>query len=446
MIVGNGHGTESPPAHEPYSPEAVHLDREDRHRASNGHETTPATANGSPGDIRPGGDFRTRAAHAGEDTAAPVRPLTSPIYQGSVYAFDDPDAFAAAHEANPPRPTYSRAGLPNTSQLERAVADLEGGEDAVATASGMAAISTVFLALLSAGDHVLVSADCYSDTATLLREGLGRFGVETSFVDTCDPESMTGTMRPRTRVVWVETISNPAMKLCDVAALAKRAHRGGALLCVDNTFATPALCRPLEHGADLVVHSATKFLGGHHDLTAGVVVGRAELTARLRRCAYLFGPTLGAMDAWLALRGIRTLAPRMAWISETALAVARFLDGHPHVTAVRYPGLPGGWQVDLARDLLPDGGGGMLAFDVAGGREAADRLLREVRLIPFAPSLGGTSTTAAYPPHEWGSLPGSNGATIRLSIGLEAARDLIADLDRGLAAVARAAAPAGVSA
>lgn len=446
MIAGNGNGTHRPTAREPHPAGPGNLDRDARDRASNGYERALAAANGSPGHIRPGDDFRTRAAHAGDDTAAPVRPLTAPIYQGSVYAFDDPDDFAAAHGADPPRPTYSRAGLPNTSQLERAVADLEGGEDAVATASGMAAISTTFLALLGAGDHVVASSDCYSDTAALLGEGLGRFGVEASFVNTCDPEAMTRALTPRTRLVWVETISNPAMKLCDLAALATRAHRGGALLCVDNTFATPALCRPLEHGADLVIHSATKFLGGHHDLTAGVVVGQAELAARLRRCAYLFGPTLGAMDAWLALRGIRTLAPRMAWISETALTVARFLDGHPMVAAVRYPGLPGGWQDDLARTLLPDGGGGMLAFDVAGGREAADRLLREVRLIPFAPSLGGTSTTAAYPPHDWGGPSGSDGATIRLSIGLEAARDLIADLDQGLAAVARAANPAGVSA
>ncbi|CAA9561570.1 MAG: O-acetylhomoserine sulfhydrylase / O-succinylhomoserine sulfhydrylase [uncultured Thermomicrobiales bacterium] len=441
MIVGNDEGTDDAEGHE-VSPRGPGQNGQNPYVGlSNGRGGHRYSQVGSPGYAPVSHDFRTRAVHAGEDDASPVRPLTAPIYQGSVYAFENPADFDATFGAHPPCPTYSRAGLPNTFALERAVADLEGGEDAVATASGMAAISAVFLGVLAAGDHVVVSADCYSDTAALLREGLGHFGVSTSFVDTCDPAAMTATLTPQTRIVWVETISNPAMKLCDLAALATRAHRGGALLCVDNTFATPALCRPLGHGADLVIHSATKFLGGHHDLTAGVVVGSRSLIGRLRRSVYLFGPTLGAMDAWLALRGIRTLAPRMAWVSETALTVARFLDGHPGVTAVRYPGLPGGRQDDLARDLLPDGGGGMLAFDVAGGREAADRLLREVRLIPFAPSLGGVTTTAAYPPRDDDGSPAGDGSTIRLSIGLEAAADLIADLGRGLAAVSLATLP-----
>ncbi len=304
--------------------------------------------------------FRTRATHAGEDWSAPVRPLTEPIFQGTVYAFHDPVLAEARHAADPSEPNYARDGLPNVRSLERAVAQLEGAEEGVAAASGMGAVALVFLAHLAVGDEVVVSADCYCDTATLLREELVRFGVIAAFVDTCDLETFRTSLTAHTRLVYVETVSNPAMKLCDLTRIAEIAHQGGALLVVDNTFATPALCRPLEHGADLVVHSATKFIGGHHDLTAGVVVGRRTLLERVRRCAYLYGPTLGSMDAWLALRGIKTLAPRMVWISETAAAVAAFLAAHPAVAAVRYPGLPDHPQAALARRLLPDGAGGML--------------------------------------------------------------------------------------
>jgi cystathionine beta-lyase/cystathionine gamma-synthase len=213
-----------------------------------------------------------------------------------------------------------------------------------------------------------------------------------------------------------------------LAALARR-HR--LTLCVDNTFATPALCRPLRHGADLVVHSATKHLGGHHDLTAGVVAGRRDLIDDIRRGALLYGPTLGPVDAWLALRGIRTLAPRVAWMSVTAREVADFLAAHPAVAAVRYPGSPHHAQADLAGRLLPDGAGGMLAFDLVGGRPAADRLIRRLELIPYALSFGGVSTTLCFPPEPAGRAEASIG-TIRMSIGLEAADDIIADLTQAL--------------
>lgn len=376
--------------------------------------------------------FRTRSVHPVAQQATGSWPITTPIHQGSVYAYDDPDHFVTSFTADPAEPTYSRSGLPNVTELEEMLASLEGGEAAVGAASGMAAIALTLLANLDAGDHVVVSVDCYVDTRALIKEELSRFGVTASFVNTCDVEQLEEALTPQTRLVWVETISNPAMKLCDLRRLSGIAHAHGALLCVDNTFASPALCRPIEHGADLVVHSATKFLGGHHDLTAGVVVGSAVRIARIRRCGYLFGPTLGAMDAWLALRGIHTLAPRMAWISATAAEVAHFLAGHPAVTAVRYPGLPGGSQDILAQTLLPDGAGGMLAFDVPGGKEVSDAVMRQLRLIPYAPSLGGTSTTASYPPGHISKGASCAGATIRLSIGLEAAADIIADLDQAL--------------
>ena len=410
--------------------------------------------------------FRTRAAHAGEDANAAIRPLSEPVAQASVYAFRDPADADARMASDPAEPTYSRDGLLNASSLERTIADLEGAEAAHATASGMAAIALVHLANLSAGDHVVVSSDVYCDVEALLTEELARFGVHATFVDLTNLDAVRAAMGPRTRIVYGETISNPAMKLVDLPALARIAHAGssggaggafasagGALLVIDNTFATPALCRPLEHGADLVVHSATKFLGGHHDLSAGVVCGRSGLVGRIHRAGYLYGPTVAPLDAWLAVRGMKTLAPRMAWASETAGAVARFLDGHPAVSTVRYPGLPGHPQAALASRLLPDGGGAMLAFDVGAGPAAAELVIRSLHAIPYALSLGGTVTTVCYPPralpaaapsghangHPNGSSNGSGqtparrrSATLRLSIGLESAGDLIADFGQAL--------------
>ena len=377
--------------------------------------------------------FRTRAAHAGEELDQAARPMVTPIFQSSVYAFSDPSHVEEFRRADPPQPVYSRDGLPNVTALERAVAELEGAAAAHATASGMAAIALVFLTHLSAGDHVVVAAGGYCDTEALLTQELNRFGVETTVVAVDDETALSAAFSQRTRLLFVETISNPGMHLANLPALARIAHSRGALLCVDNTFATPALCRPIEHGANLVVHSATKFLGGHHDLTAGVVTGPVELIEPIRRAGYLFGPTLGAMDAWLAVRGIKTLAPRMAWISASAAHLAHLLAAHPRVSAVRYAGHA---QPTLARQLLPDGAGGMIALDVAGGAAAAHEVVRALRLIPYAPSLGGTTTTVSYPPaRPCFDSDQENSATLRLSIGLEDPADLFADLAQALDAL-----------
>ncbi len=383
----------------------------------------------------PGPSFRTRTVHAGEPAGLAVRPLSDPIYQSSVYAFDDPATSASRHAAEPPLPSYSRDHFPNVAALGQAVAELEGADAGYAVASGMAAISLVFLALLGGGSHVVAACGAYCDTEALLDQELSRFGVTASFVDLGDVEAAAAAVQPATRLIFAETITNPGIRLANLPALSTLARERGIPLCVDNTFATPALCRPLEHGADLVVHSVTKFLGGHHDLTAGVVVGRADLMQRIRRTGYLVGSLLGAMDAWLALRGIRTLAPRMAWISQSAAAVAAFLNAHPAVTAVHYPGLPGADDTALVRRLLPDGAGGMMTFELAGGAEAAACLVRRLRLIPYAPSLGGTTTTICYPPRTppvTADGPRRPGASLRLSIGLESPADLIADLRQAL--------------
>jgi methionine-gamma-lyase len=214
-------------------------------------------------------------------------------------------------------------------------------------------------------------------------------------------------------------------------------ERHDVLLCVDNTFATPIFCRPIEHGADLVVHSATKFLGGHHDLTAGVVVGFAPLIDRLQRTGYLVGTLPGAMDAWLALRGIRTLAPRMTWIAQTAGVVARALEGHPAIARVRYPGTASGTKAEIIQRMLPDGAGGMLAVQFADGDAATETFISALRLIPYVPSLGGVTTSVCYPPRSLEAREQERQANgwLRFSIGLEAPEDLIADITQALAAI-----------
>jgi len=379
--------------------------------------------------------LQTRMVHAGEDRSQPVRPLTEPIFQSSVYAFDEPPIFAHPSGAAAPQPMYSREHFPNVAALEVAIAELEGAEAGYAVASGMAAISHVFMTLLSQGDHVIVAEGSYCDTELLMHRVLGRFGIETSVVSRCDHIAMERAITDRTRVVFVETIANPSINVCDIVGLSGICHRRGVRLVVDNTFATPALCRPIEHGADLVIHSATKFLGGHHDLTAGIIVGRADLIAEIRPTGYLLGALLGALDAWLALRGVRTLAPRMAWISASAQRVAQFLARHPAIRHVSYPGLATGSDADLVKTLLPNGAGGMILIQLKGGVAATEAAIRRLELIQFAPSLGGTVSTVCYPPVGRMGVydPQLSNGQLRLSVGLEAVDDIIRDLDHALA-------------
>lgn len=375
---------------------------------------------------------RTRAVHAGEPREGKAWPVVTPIYHATAFATDEAATSTARHIGG--EPSYSRDRFPNARELEEIVADLEGAGAGCATASGMAAISLILLSVLEAGSHVVLAEGSYCDTGDVLDAVFRKFGVETTVVDVRDLGAVAAACRPETRLLLAETIANPSLTVPDLDALADIAHRHDALLGVDNTFATPFLCRPLEHGADLVIHSATKFLGGHHDLTAGVIVGPDALLGGIQRTAYLIGATPGATDAWLAVRGIRSLAPRMAWISETAECVARALQAQPRIAEVRYPALFDGPEREVAARMLPDGAGGMLTARVVGDDAAAEEVIRRLRLIPYVPSLGGAGTSVSFPPRTLREREGprTGEGWLRFSIGLEAPDDLIADLIQAL--------------
>lgn len=369
-----------------------------------------------------------------------TRPLTPPIYQTSVFVFDDLDRVDAVWEGREPGFIYGRFGTPNHAELEETVARLEGAEAAVTAASGMGALTSLFLATLAPGDHLVAGRDLYGATAALLREELARAGVEVSLVDAADPDAVEAALTGRTRAIFAETVSNPLLRLADLPALAALAWGRGLQLLVDNTFASPALLRPLGLGATAVVHSATKYLAGHGDTTAGVVAGPRSLMERVRKVVIRMGLNLGPFDAWLTQRGLRTLALRMERQSANALALARFLEGRPEVARVFYLGLESHPQRALARRLFPDGAGGMVAFELRGGAEAVGVLMKGLRLIEFAPSFGDVATTWSYPartshrslgPEERKAL-GIGDGLVRLSVGIEAVEDLTADLGGAL--------------
>lgn len=390
--------------------------------------------------------FGTRVARLGESRArvGSAAPLADAIYQTTVWSFDDLSAVDDWYEGRS-RDTflYYRNGSPNTVALEQAVADLEGAEAGVAAASGMGAISGSLLAVLQQGDHVVADNNVYGGTVVLLRTELARLGIETTFVESTDPAAVAAAMRPRTKVVHVESLSNPLLRCPDLAALAAVAHQAGAILSVDNTFASPALLRPIEHGADLVTHSLAKYLGGHSTAVGGVTVGRRDLIAATRDRLTRFGATIGAMDAWLTVQGMKTLALRMRAHAENGLAVARGLEARADVTRVYYPGLPSHPDHATAAALFPRGVGGMLSFDVGSGA-AARAFLGAIggAGIPFSPSLADVRTTVSYPAgtshrmlgREERLAIGVTDGLIRLSVGIEDRSDILADLDRALAA------------
>ncbi|MET0398544.1 MAG: aminotransferase class I/II-fold pyridoxal phosphate-dependent enzyme [Longimicrobiaceae bacterium] len=383
-------------------------------------------------DLRSAG-LSTRAVHAGDPARATDAPVNTPIVQSATF-YADPDGAGEL--------LYSRYGNgPNNVAVEERIAALEGAEDCVAVGSGMAAMACALLACVRAGDHVLAAEALYGGTRTLLARELSRLGVESTFVDFF-AEDWRAALRPNTRVVLAETVSNPLLRVPDLRPLAAAAHEAGAVLVVDSTFATPVNARPLESGADLVVHSATKYLGGHSDVTAGAVLGGAELAGEVRRRAQVWGPALDPHAAWLLERGIKTLAVRMERHNRNGLEVARRVEGLPGVARVHYPGLPSHPDHEVARRVLC-GFGGMVGIEVEGGGEAAGRFVRALRLAKPAPSLGGVETLvseprftshAAFTPAEREAL-GIRDGFFRFSLGIEDADDLVVDIERALEAM-----------
>ncbi|MET3665133.1 methionine gamma-lyase [Caulobacter sp. 1776] len=385
--------------------------------------------------------FSTRAIHAGYDPADEHGALTPPLHLTSTFAFDSAEAggemFAGTREGH----FYSRISNPTTDLLERRLASLEGAEAAVATASGMGAITATLWSFLRAGDEVITDQTLYGCTFAFLRDGLTRFGVTVRQVDMTDPAALAAAISDKTRIVYFETPANPNMRLVDIAAISAIAHEAGAKVVVDNTYATPLLTRPLGLGADVVVHSATKYLGGHGDLVGGIAAGGVEDMARVRLVGVkdMTGAVMSPFTAFLVLRGLKTLALRMARHCESGEAVARWLEAHPAVASVRYPGLESFPQRDLAARQMARGGG-MIAFELKGGHAAGVAAMNRLTMIRRAVSLGDAETLIQHPASMTHSpytlaeraAAGIGEGLVRLSVGLEDVADILGDLERAL--------------
>jgi methionine-gamma-lyase len=391
-----------------------------------------------------GRGFGTRAVHPPAPPAQDGQPVAPVLDPSSTYSFDDSEAFAKASEERIGAGyVYSRWANPTVDAFEAAVADLEGTQEAEAFASGMAAITAIFMSMCGSGDRIVATRQLYGNTYGILRDRLPKYGIETELADFDDYEAIEAAI-DGAKMLYCETISNPRMQVSDLQRLAAIAKGAGVPLVVDNTFASPILCRPLEHGATLVVHSATKFLGGHHDLMGGIVCGDPSALEAIRVFGRDTGATLAPFNAWLALRGIATIQVRVERSSASALVVAEFLEKHPSIRSVDYPTLDSNPSKEVADRLLEGRGGGTLGFDVEGGRDRAARFQEALRIILPAASLGGThslivhaaSVTHTQLDDRELEAAGMSSGFCRLSIGLEDPDDLVADLDQALKASA----------
>lgn len=388
----------------------------------------------------------TKAIHAGFDPREHKGAVSVPIYQSATFALPSAEEGAARFDHRSSGPIYTRLGNPTVQALEEAVAQLEGGRGAVATATGMAAVSTVLLALLREGDHILATQPIYGASRKIIHENLAQFGISSTFVRASDIAALRREFRTETRLIFVETPANPTLDLVDLKAAAALARSAGIPLVVDNTFAGPLLQQPLKLGADIVVHSMTKSLNGHSDVVAGIVVAaEPSLLDTLRQTATRFGMTADPHQAWLVLRGIRTLGMRVERAQANAMDIAAWLERQPSIATVHYPGLASHPQHELAQRQMA-GPGSMISFELRGGADAARALLNSVKVITLAVSLGGIESLIESP----ASMSHANvseaecraeGVTpglVRLSIGCEDVDDLRADLAQALAAAERA--------
>lgn len=385
----------------------------------------------------------TRSVHGTEELDEATGSVLAPIYQTVTFGFRSAEAVGRAVRGETSDFVYTRWDNPTTRILERKVADLEGAEDCAFFSSGMAAISTAVMTGLRKGDHVVATRDLYGETYRLIRDILPQFGVRTTMVDPEDLEAMEEKVSERTKLVYIETPTNPTLKLVDIERAAEIAHSVGATLAVDSTFASPLGQQPLRLGADLVLHGATKYLNGHSDVMAGAAAGRKDAIMEIRRMRKVLGGTMDPHAAFLVLRGIKTLSIRMKKHNESATALVEFLDSHPKVRRVNYPGLPDHPQHELAKRQMTNGFGGMFSFELKGSREDAMRFTESLRVATLGASLGAVETLVVQPAAmthtqltpEDRKKTGISDSLIRVSVGIEDAEDLIEDFSRALARV-----------
>ncbi len=381
----------------------------------------------------------TRIIHAGQHADPATGAVSTPIYQTSTFAFRDADHGAACFRGEPGY-KYTRLGNPTIEALEHNIAELEHGCGALAAASGMAAVNMVYLAFLGQGTHIVATDALYGPSRTILENEYVRFGVASTFVDSSDPANVAAAMRPDTKLVYLETPANPTLKLTDLQACADIAHKGGALVVVDNTFASPYLQNPLLQGADIVLHSMTKFINGHTDVVAGIVVAKdQQVYERLRKVHFNFGGTMDPHQAWLVLRGVKTLGLRMDRAQENAMKLATYLEKHPKVAWVRYPGLESHPQHALGQRQMR-GAGAVFSFGVKGGLEAGKTVINNVQIATLAVSLGGIESLIEHPasmthtgvPIADRLAAGITDDLVRVAVGCESYEDIEADLARVL--------------
>ncbi len=384
----------------------------------------------------------TSAVHGGEREHQQTEAITTPIYQTSTFWFRNSEELIAYQEGRLRREEYGRYGNPTWKAVERKLCELEGAEEAVLFASGMCAATTLFFALLPAGSHLVVTGDCYRRTRQFIRDYLARMGVETTVIDPADTKQLESALRDETALFFTESPTNPYLRVTDVAETARICHARGTKVVVDATFATPVNHRPLDEGADLVIHSATKYLGGHNDLLAGTLAGSSETVGRVRDALGVLGGIVDAHSAWLLLRGLKTLALRMERHNQNGLRIAGWLEEQPRVRSVWYPMLASHPDHETAARSLR-GGGGVVTFELDTDLDGAIRFTDACRMPYIAPSFGGVESLVEMPAtmsfwdvdREERLELGITDSLIRYACGIEDADDLIADLDRALGAI-----------
>jgi methionine-gamma-lyase len=383
--------------------------------------------------------FNSKLIHGG-DFKDPLGSATVPIYQTSTFVFDNADHGAQCFSGESDGYIYTRIGNPTIHALESQLGELEGGFGGIATSSGMAAVNTIYMAVLGKGDHMISSGAVYGPSRLLMENHYSRFGVESSFVNTADLNEIEKAIRPNTKLLYIETPANPTMDISDLKACSDLAHKHGILVAVDNTFSSPYLQRPVEFGVDIVLHSMTKFINGHADIVAGIIVAKDEvLYKKLRAMMVITGCNMDPHQAYLVIRGIKTLGIRIDRAQQSAQILAAYLENHPKVEWVKYPGLVSHPQHELARRQM-DGFGSMISFGLKGGLVAGKVLMDSVKLAILAVSLGGVETLIQHPasmthskvPHEAKLKAGITDGLVRYSVGIEDVNDLLADLEQAL--------------